>query len=151
MRRIGVTGAAGFIGSHLCDRLLAEGHEVVGIDDMSYGSMQNLTTCLGNPNFSFEVLDCRRRRELKAAPFFAAAAVLSRHLRKTVPESRVGVVLPPGAGASIANLAVLCAGKVPVNLNFTAGPAAVQASLRASGVKTIITADAVRAKVPAFP
>ena len=91
------------------------------------------------------------RRELKAAQFFAAAAALARHLRKTVPESRVGVVLPPGAGASIANLAILCAGKVPVNFNFTAGRAASESSLRMSGVQTIITADAVRAKVPVFP
>jgi len=91
------------------------------------------------------------RRELKAAQFFAAAAALSRHLRKTVTEPRVGIVLPPGAGASIANLAVLCAGKVPVNFNFTAGLAAAEASLRISGVKTLISADAMRAKVPAFP
>jgi len=91
------------------------------------------------------------RREIKAAQMFAAAAALSRHLRKTVSESRVGIVLPPGVGASIANLAVLCAGKVPVNFNFTTGRAASESSLRASGVNTIISADAVRTKVPAFP
>jgi UDP-glucose 4-epimerase len=65
MKRVGVTGAAGFIGSHLCDRLLAEGCEVVGIDDMSYGSLGNLAACINDPGFSFEVLDCRRRREVK--------------------------------------------------------------------------------------
>lgn len=91
------------------------------------------------------------RRELKAAQLFAVVAALSKHLRKTAAEPRVGVVLPPGAGASIANLAVLCAGKVPVNFNFTAGRAAIESSLRMSGVKTIITADAVRTKVPGFP
>jgi nucleoside-diphosphate-sugar epimerase len=37
-----VTGAAGFIGSHLCDRLIAEGHDVVGFDDLSAGSLTNL-------------------------------------------------------------------------------------------------------------
>ncbi len=91
------------------------------------------------------------RRELRAAQLFAAAAALSRHIKKTVPEQRVGIVLPPGAGSSIVNLAVLCAGKVPVNFNFTAGRAASEASLRMSGVKTIISADAVKAKVAAFP
>lgn len=91
------------------------------------------------------------RREVKAAQLLAVAAALSRYLRKTVPEQRVGIVLPPGAGAHIANLAVACAGKVPVNLNFTAGKAAVEASLKLGEIRTVITAEAMRAKVPNFP
>lgn len=91
------------------------------------------------------------RRPLTAAQILGAAAALSRHLRRTVAEQRVGIVLPPGAGAVLANLGVLCAGKIPVNLNFTAGKAAVEASLRMAGIKTVITADAVKAKVPQFP
>ena len=67
MKKVGVTGAAGFIGSHLCDRLLTEGYEVVGVDDLSYGSVTNLTAALEHPRFSFHVLDCTRRRELRAA------------------------------------------------------------------------------------
>jgi acyl-[acyl-carrier-protein]-phospholipid O-acyltransferase/long-chain-fatty-acid--[acyl-carrier-protein] ligase len=91
------------------------------------------------------------RRPVKAGQLLAAAAALSRHLRRTVPEQRVGIVLPPGAGAFIANLAVLCAGKIPVNLNFTAGRAALEASMRLGGVVTVLSADAVRQKVPNFP
>jgi UDP-glucose 4-epimerase len=67
VKRVGVTGAAGFIGSHLCDRLLDEGYEVVGVDDLSYGSMGNLTSALEHPKFEFHLLDCTRRRELRAA------------------------------------------------------------------------------------
>jgi len=91
------------------------------------------------------------RKEVKAAQLLAVAAAFSRHLIRTVPEPRVGIVLPPGAGASIANLAVLCAGKVPVNLNFTAGRAAIEASLRQGGVKTVISAHALKEKVKDFP
>jgi UDP-glucose 4-epimerase len=67
MKRVGVTGAAGFIGANLCERLLAEGVEVVGVDDLSYGSVGNLASMLDDPNFKFEVLDCTRRRDLREA------------------------------------------------------------------------------------
>jgi acyl-[acyl-carrier-protein]-phospholipid O-acyltransferase / long-chain-fatty-acid--[acyl-carrier-protein] ligase len=91
------------------------------------------------------------RREVTAAQLIAAAVVLARRLRRTVPEKRVGIVLPPGAGAAIANLAVSLAGKVPVNLNFTAGRVSLQSSLAESGVATVLTADPVRARFPDFP
>ncbi|MEY2877621.1 MAG: hypothetical protein RLZZ15_1, partial [Verrucomicrobiota bacterium] len=91
------------------------------------------------------------RRELSCAQLFAASAALAQRLRATVPEARVGIVLPPGAGAFIANLAVMAAGKVPVNLNFTAGRAALESSLRIAGIVTVISADVVRAKLPNFP
>ena len=99
-----------------------------------------------------EIVDrTAERRPVTSAQLLATAAAYSRHLRRTVPDKRVGIVLPPSAGAFIANLAVMCAGKIPVNLNFTAGKAALEASMKIGGVTTVITADLVRLKVPAFP
>ncbi|MGB1249487.1 MAG: NAD-dependent epimerase/dehydratase family protein [Candidatus Promineifilaceae bacterium] len=48
-----ITGGAGFIGSHLTDNLLSAGHRVLAIDDLSTGSMQNVSHHLQNPNYHF--------------------------------------------------------------------------------------------------
>jgi dTDP-glucose 4,6-dehydratase len=48
-----VTGGAGFLGSHLCDRLIAEGHAVVCIDNLITGSTANVAHLAGNPRFKF--------------------------------------------------------------------------------------------------
>jgi UDP-glucose 4-epimerase len=66
MKRVGITGAAGFIGSHLSDRLVEEGVEVVGVDDLSRGTLTNLVGSLESPLFLFERMDCTRRRDLRA-------------------------------------------------------------------------------------
>ena len=52
-----VTGAAGFLGSHLCDRLLGEGHSVVGVDDLSTGNTTNLDHLSNEPRFRFAKQD----------------------------------------------------------------------------------------------
>jgi UDP-glucuronate decarboxylase len=51
--RILVTGGAGFLGSHLCDRLIKDGHEVVCIDNLFTGRKQNIAHLLGHANFEF--------------------------------------------------------------------------------------------------
>ncbi len=48
-----VTGGAGFLGSHLCDRLLSEGHRVIAIDNLITGSIENIAHLAGNPDFRY--------------------------------------------------------------------------------------------------
>jgi UDP-glucuronate decarboxylase len=50
-KRILVTGGAGFLGSHLCERLLAGGHDVLCVDNYFTGNKDNIAACLGNPHF----------------------------------------------------------------------------------------------------
>ena len=51
--RVLITGAAGFLGSHLCDRFLADGHEVVGLDNLVTGSEENVAHLRSEPRFRF--------------------------------------------------------------------------------------------------
>jgi dTDP-glucose 4,6-dehydratase len=51
--RILITGGAGFIGSHLCDRFVSEGHEVLCLDNLITGTTDNISHLAGNPRFTF--------------------------------------------------------------------------------------------------
>jgi dTDP-glucose 4,6-dehydratase len=59
-RRVVLSGAAGFIGSHFCDRLLAEGFDVTGLDNLLTGSERNIAHLEGNPHFRFLFQDVTR-------------------------------------------------------------------------------------------
>src|SRR5688572_15366792 len=52
-KRVLVTGGAGFLGSHLCERLLSEGHEVICADNLYTGTKRNIKHLLSDPNFEF--------------------------------------------------------------------------------------------------
>ncbi len=80
-----------------------------------------------------------------------AALVFSKYIREATDNPRVGIVLPPGKAGLIANLAVLFAGKVPVNINFTAGHEAIRSAMRQAKLDRYITADPFVRKVASFP
>lgn len=53
MKRILVSGGAGFIGSHLCTRLIEDGHDVICLDNLFTGSKENILHLMDNPHFEF--------------------------------------------------------------------------------------------------
>jgi dTDP-glucose 4,6-dehydratase len=65
MERVVITGGAGFLGSHLCDHLVAQGVEVVVLDNLVTGSLDNLAHLTGNPAFSFQRQDVTEYLEVE--------------------------------------------------------------------------------------
>ncbi len=97
------------------------------------------------------ILDGSDDSEIRFDKILAAAIVLSKFIKEETDKSRVAIVLPPGKAGLIANLAVLFAGKIPVNLNFTAGHEAIKSCIRQADVDRFITADPFVRKVSSFP
>ena len=92
-----------------------------------------------------------KRREMKSGFLLALSWMMSRRLLEWTDKKRVGILFPPGIGGYIANLAVVFAGKVPVNLNFTLGPSSSEACLKRAEIDCILSTERMRAKIPHFP
>lgn len=92
--RVLITGAAGFLGSHLCDRFIQEGHTVVGMDNLITGSMNNLAHLFGNEQFSFIKHDVSNYiyvpGPLDAVLHFASPASPNDYLAHPIPTLKVG-------------------------------------------------------------
>lgn len=99
---------------------------------------------------SAEIIDGNDGGRLRFDKLLAAAIVLAKVIRQETQRKRVGILLPPGKGGLLANLAVLLAGKVPVNLNFTAGEKAIQSCVAQAGMDKFITADPFVRKMSSF-
>ena len=92
--RIFLTGGAGFIGSHLCDRLIAEGHEVVCVDNLITGRLTNLASVFTNPRFRFLQHDVSKPFEvpgpLDYVLHFASPASPRDYLKYPIQTLKVG-------------------------------------------------------------
>lgn len=93
----------------------------------------------------------QNRQAFSAHLLLALALEFSRKLEREVKTTRVGIVLPPGIGGWIANLACFLIGKTPVNLNFTLPPNAVSACIDKAEIQTLVTASAMQERLPDFP
>ena len=92
--RVLITGAAGFLGSHLCDRFLKEGYDVIGMDNLITGSMDNISHLMGKENFEFYHHDVSKyvhvSGELKYILHFASPASPIDYLKIPIQTLKVG-------------------------------------------------------------
>jgi dTDP-glucose 4,6-dehydratase len=92
--RVLITGGAGFLGSHLCDRFLQEGHTVIAMDNLITGSTDNIAHLLGNERFSFVKHNVTNYiyldGSLDAVLHFASPASPNDYLEHPIPTLKVG-------------------------------------------------------------
>lgn len=92
--RVLITGAAGFLGSHLSDRFIQEGHTVVGMDNLITGNMDNIAHLMGHERFSFIKHDVSNYiyvpGPLDAVLHFASPASPNDYLAHPIPTLKVG-------------------------------------------------------------
>ncbi len=100
---------------------------------------------------SSSVFDGSKDSSLNYDRVLGVAIALGRHIEESTTKRRVGIILPSGHAGLIANLAVIFAGKIPVNLNYTASREAVQSAIRQADIERFITADPFVRKMADFP
>ena len=92
--RLLITGAAGFLGSHLSDRFINEGHTVVGMDNLITGNMDNIAHLMGHERFSFVKQDVSNHiyiaGPVDAVLHFASPASPNDYLEHPIPTLKVG-------------------------------------------------------------
>lgn len=101
--------------------------------------------------FGTAVIDGLDHSTLARGKLLGVATALARYLRRECPERRIGIVLPPGKGGVVANLAVVLAGKVPVNLNFTSARESIESAQKQAGLSTIVTGRQMAKRLEEFP
>src|SRR5437867_3393018 len=101
--------------------------------------------------FRTAVIDGMDHSKLSRAKLLGAAAALSRRLRKEFSDERIAIVLPASKGSMLANLAVVLADKVPVDLNFTMGRAANESCCKRANLRVAISATQFMERLKDFP
>jgi acyl-[acyl-carrier-protein]-phospholipid O-acyltransferase / long-chain-fatty-acid--[acyl-carrier-protein] ligase len=133
--------------------------ELLKLGEFCYSRRPSLDRHLGDVcirglkrrRFSTAIIDGMDHSQLSRAKLLGAAAALSRYLREKFPDRRIAIVLPAGKGSMVANLAVILAAKVTVDLNFTAGRSANESASKNADIRVAITATQFMKRVKDFP
>lgn len=95
-KRVLITGGAGFLGSHLCDRFIKEGMAVIAMDNLSTGDIRNIEHLMPHPDFEFHNYDVTKfvhvKGELDYIMHFASPASPIDYLKMPIPTLKVGAL-----------------------------------------------------------
>jgi acyl-[acyl-carrier-protein]-phospholipid O-acyltransferase/long-chain-fatty-acid--[acyl-carrier-protein] ligase len=117
-------------------------------EHLAYGCLRGLK----RRPFQTAIIDGMDHSTLSRGKLLGVATALARHLRqRCTDQRRIGVVLPPGKGGVVANVAIVLAGKIPVNINFTSSREAIVSAQTQGELKTIVTARAMAKRLEEFP
>ena len=125
--------------------ILELGSEAVECRKHSGDTLQRRFVQQARKNWSRSAMADSSGRELTFGRVLTGASLLARRLRN-LKGNMVGVLLPPSVGGALANIALTMKGKVPVNLNFTAGKDAMAAAIAQCGISTVVTSKLFLAK-----
>lgn len=90
-------------------------------------------------------------KELSGRIMLGLGLAVSKKLRKLTASRRLGIVLPPGIATMVTNLGCILCGKIPVNLNFTAGRASNEIAIKKAGLDTVLTVPTLQDRFKDFP
>lgn len=138
------------------ERLLAawmqKGQELFSAHPLLRSSLTTMLVKSMKEHPKAEVIDGLTHTSLPFFKLLGVAMTVSKWLTDSFPnEKRLGVILPPGPGCTIATVACLLSGITPVMVNYACTKASFESMVRQSGVKHFITAAKFRQKLPTFP
>ena len=139
-------------GERLLATWLQKGQELFAAHPLLSSSLATLLVKSMKEHPKAEVIDGLTHTSLPFYKLLGVAMTVSRWLSKQFPnEKRLGVILPPGPGCTIATVACLLSGITPVMVNYASTKSAFESTVRQSGVEHFITASKFRQKLPTFP
>jgi acyl-[acyl-carrier-protein]-phospholipid O-acyltransferase / long-chain-fatty-acid--[acyl-carrier-protein] ligase len=100
--------------------------------------------------FDDAIIDGMNDQRLTRGHLLASSVAVSQWLKRRCPGNRIAVILPPGPGTAIANIAVTLANKVPANLNFDSGHA-VRSAIQRSQIVSVISSTPLTSSLKDFP
>jgi acyl-[acyl-carrier-protein]-phospholipid O-acyltransferase/long-chain-fatty-acid--[acyl-carrier-protein] ligase len=110
-----------------------------------------IVASLKRRRFDHAIIDGTNDQRPTRGDLLASSVALSHWLKRRCAGDRIAVILPPGPGAAVANIAVTLANKVPVNINFNSGRAALQFAIQRGQVGSVICSRPVISDLEGFP